>query len=185
MSKLREIWQLVQGYRTSILVNFLFNILNAVFSLFTFLAVVPFLYILFRVNSSAPSSSAQSNALWQWASSSLDTFIAANGQGTALALMCGFIVVLALLKNLVNYLSLLSIAKIRTSVSRDLREKLYQKILDLPVAYFTNERKGDIISRMTNDLMEIEFSVIGTLEALLKSPVMIVISLGTLIVISW
>ena len=185
MSKLREIWQLVQGYRTSILVNFLFNILNAVFSLFTFLAVVPFLYILFRVNSSAPSSSAQSNALWQWASSSLDAFIAANGQGTALALMCGFIVVLALLKNLVNYLSLLSIAKIRTSVSRDLREKLYQKILDLPVAYFTNERKGDIISRMTKDLMEIEFSVIGTLEALLKSPVMIVISLGTLIVISW
>lgn len=185
MSKLREIWQLVQGYRTSILVNFLFNILNAVFSLFTFLAVVPFLYILFRVNSNTPSSSAQSNALWQWASSSLDAFIAANGQGTALALMCVFIVILALLKNLVNYLSLLSIAKIRTSVSRDLREKLYKKILDLPVAYFTNERKGDIISRMTNDLMEIEFSVIGTLEALLKSPVMIIISLATLIVISW
>jgi subfamily B ATP-binding cassette protein MsbA len=185
MSKFREIWQLVQAYRTSIVVNFLFNILNAVFSLFTFLAVVPFLYILFRVNSGTPSASAQSNALWQWASSSLDAFIAANGQGTALALMCAFIVVLALLKNLVNYLSLLSIAKIRTSVSRDLREKLYKKILDLPVAYFTNERKGDIISRMTNDLMEIEFSVIGTLEALLKSPVMIIISLATLIVISW
>lgn len=185
MSKLREIWALVQGYRGSILVNFLFNILNAIFSLFTFLAVVPFLYILFRVNASTPSASAQSNALWQWASTSLDGFIAANGQGTALALMCVFIVVLALLKNLVNYLSLLSIAKIRTSVSRDLREKLYKKILDLPVAYFTNERKGDIISRMTNDLMEIEFSVIGTLEALLKSPVMIVISLVTLVVISW
>ena len=185
MSKLREIWQLVRGYRTSIVVNFLFNVLNAVFSLFTFLAVVPFLYILFRVNSNAPSASAQSNALWQWASGSLDAFIASHGQATALALMCVFIVTLALLKNLVNYLSLLSIAKIRTSVSRDLREKLYKKILDLPVAYFTNERKGDIISRMTNDLMEIEFSVIGTLEALLKSPVMIIISLATLIVISW
>ncbi|MFM7729073.1 MAG: hypothetical protein ACKO7B_20415, partial [Flavobacteriales bacterium] len=110
MSKFREIWQLVQGYRSSIAVNFLFNLLNAVFSLFTFLAVVPFLYILFRVNSSTPSSSAKSNALWQWASSSLDAFIAANGQGTALALMCVFIVVLALMKNLVNYLSLLSIA---------------------------------------------------------------------------
>ena len=64
MSKLREIWALVQGYRGSILVNFLFNILNAIFSLFTFLAVVPFLYILFRVNASTPSASAQSNALW-------------------------------------------------------------------------------------------------------------------------
>jgi subfamily B ATP-binding cassette protein MsbA len=185
MSKFREIWQLVRAYRASIGVNFLFNILNAVFSLFTFLAVVPFLYILFRVNSASPSTSAQSNALWQWASTSLDAFITEQGQGMALALMCAFIVVLALLKNLVNYISLLSIAKIRTSVSRDLREKLYKKILDLPVAYFTNERKGDIISRMTNDLMEIEFSVIGTLEALLKSPVMIVISLATLIVISW
>jgi len=185
MNKFREIWQLVQGYRTSIVVNFLFNLLNAVFSLFTFLAVVPFLYILFRVNTSTGQSSGKSNALWQWASSSLDGFIANYGQGTALAWMCVFIVVLALMKNLVNYLSLLSIAKIRTSVSRDLREKLYKKILDLPVAYFTNERKGDIISRMTNDLMEIEFSVIGTLEALLKSPVMIVISLATLLVISW
>jgi len=185
MSKLREIWGLVRGYRASIGVNFFFNILNAIFSLFTFLAVVPFLYVLFRVNSNTPATNANSNALWQWASSSLDAFIESNGQGMALALMCVFIVVLALLKNLVNYLSLLSIAKIRTSVSRDMREKLYQKILDLPVAYFTNERKGDIISRMTNDLMEIEFSVIGTLEALLKSPVMIVISLATLIVISW
>ena len=185
MNKFREIWQLVQGYRTSIVVNFLFNLLNAVFSLFTFLAVVPCLYILFRVNTSTGQSSGKSNALWQWASSSLDGFIANYGQGTALAWMCVFIVVLALMKNLVNYLSLLSIAKIRTSVSRDLREKLYKKILDLPVAYFTNERKGDIISRMTNDLMEIEFSVIGTLEALLKSPVMIVISLATLLVISW
>jgi hypothetical protein len=107
MSKLREIWQLVRGYRTSIIVNFLFNVLNAVFSLFTFLAVVPFLYILFRVNSDAPSASAQSNALWQWASGSLDAFIASHGQAMALALMCVFIVILALLKNLVNYLSLL------------------------------------------------------------------------------
>jgi subfamily B ATP-binding cassette protein MsbA len=185
MRKFHEIWGLVRGYRASIGVNFFFNILNAVFSLFTFLAVVPFLYVLFRVNSGTPATNANSNALWQWASSSLDAYIASNGQGNALALMCAFIVVLALLKNLVNYLSLLSIAKIRTSVARDLREKLYKKILDLPVAYFTNERKGDIISRMTNDLMEIEFSVIGTLEALLKSPVMIVISLATLILISW
>jgi subfamily B ATP-binding cassette protein MsbA len=92
---------------------------------------------------------------------------------------------MALLKNLVNYLSLLSIAHIRTAVSRDMRQKLYQKVLDLPLSFFTNERKGDIISRMTNDLMEIEFSVIGALEALLKSPVMILLSLVTLIIISW
>lgn len=185
MKKFREIISLVAVYRGSLISNFLFNVLNAVFSLFTFLAVVPFLYILFRVDGSSASKVADGNALWDWASNSLNSFIQEYGQGTALALMCAFIILLAFLKNIVNYVSLLSIAHIRTSVSRDLREKLYQKVLDLPVAYFTNERKGDIISRMTNDLMEIEFSVIGALEALLKSPVMIIISLATLIVISW
>lgn len=185
MQKFRLIFNLVKGYKSSLISNFLFNILNAIFSLFTFLAVVPFLYVLFRVNSTGTASSGKGNALWVWASSSLDAFIAEHGQGTALALMCVFIVVLALLKNLVNYFSLFSIARIRTSVSRDIREKMYQKVLDLPIAFFSNERKGDIISRMTNDLMEIEFSVIGTLEALLKSPIMILISLVTLIVISW
>ena len=185
MKKFREIISLVAVYRGSLISNFLFNVLNAVFSLFTFLAVVPFLYILFRVDGSSASKVADGNALWVWASNSLNSFIQEYGQGTALALMCAFIILLAFLKNIVNYVSLLSIAHIRTSVSRDLREKLYQKVLDLPVAYFTNERKGDIISRMTNDLMEIEFSVIGALEALLKSPVMIIISLATLIVISW
>lgn len=184
MNKFRQILALVSAYRRNLIANFFFNILNAVFSLFTFLAVVPFLYILFRVNGGGASNQS-SNALWRWASTSLDAFIAEHGQATALGLMCVFIVVLALLKNLVNYVSLLSIARIRTSISRDLREKLYRKVLDLPVAFFTNERKGDIISRMTNDLMEIEFSVIGTLEALLKSPVMIIISLITLVVISW
>ncbi len=184
MKKFREIFALVSGYRSSLLSNLLFNILNAVFSLFTFLAIVPFLYILFRVDGTSRASS-DSNALWVWASGALDKFVLEHGQATALALMCVFIVIMALLKNLVNYLSLLSIAHIRTAVSRDMRQKLYQKVLDLPVSFFTNERKGDIISRMTNDLMEIEFSVIGALEALLKSPVMILLSLITLIVISW
>jgi ATP-binding cassette, subfamily B, bacterial MsbA len=185
MNKFRQIFSLVSVYRSSLLSNLFFNILNAVFSLFTFLAVVPFLYILFKVDGGSSKNTANANKLWLWASESLDSFISENGQAVALAWMCVFIVVLALLKNFVNYFSLLSIAHIRTAVSRDMRQKLFQKVLDLPVAYFTNERKGDIISRMTNDLMEIEFSVIGALEALLKSPVMILLSLVTLIVISW
>jgi subfamily B ATP-binding cassette protein MsbA len=93
--------------------------------------------------------------------------------------------VLALLKNVVGYLSLFSIAKIRTSISRDLREKMYYKILELPVAFFSNERKGDLISRMTNDLMEIEFSIIGAIEALIKSPVLVMIYLATLFTLNW
>jgi subfamily B ATP-binding cassette protein MsbA len=99
--------------------------------------------------------------------------------------MCLGIIVLALLKNLVAYAGVMSIAMIRTAVSRDLRQKLYDKILKLPMAYFSNERKGDLISRMTNDLMEIEFSVIGAIEATFKSPVMIISSLITLFALNW
>jgi len=178
MSKIKDIAELVAPYKQRLLWNFFFNVLNSFFSLFTFLGLVPFLYILFRVEG---GKGKHLEPISGW----LDAYIAEHGQWPALALMCAFIMTTALLKNLVNYLSLLSIAHIRTAVSRDLRDKLYRKILELPVAYFSGERKGDIISRMTNDLMEIEFSVIGTLEALLKSPVMIILSLVTLFVISW
>ncbi|MBL7941581.1 MAG: ABC transporter ATP-binding protein [Flavobacteriales bacterium] len=186
MSKFRIIFGLVKGFRQRLLSNFLFNILNAIFSLFTFAALVPFLQILFRTDTpqSDPKGSAI-NRLWYDLSKSLGEFVDTYGQVNALLVMCGAIVILALLKNLVNYFSLLSIAHIRSAVSSDLRSKLYAKILALPVAFFTNERKGDLISRMTNDLMEVEFSVIGTLEALLKSPVMILISLATLFGLSW
>ena len=95
--------------------------------------------------------------------------------------MCGAIAVLALVKNAVTYLSFYSLATIRTGVARDMRSQLFDRILALPVGYFTEQRKGDLISRMTNDLMEVEFSVIGTLEVLFKAPIMILLSLVTLV----
>ncbi len=185
MKKFREIFNLVKGYRPELVSNFIFNVLNAIFSLFTFLSIVPFLYILFKVDDDCDCPPKETDGFMQTLSTWLNGFIAEYGQMMTLAAMCGFIVILALMKNVVNYLSLLSIAKIRTAVSRDMRTTLYKKILDLPVAFFSNERKGDLISRMTNDLMEIEFSVIGAIEALLKSPVMIISSLGALFIISW
>ncbi|MFN0031946.1 MAG: ABC transporter transmembrane domain-containing protein, partial [Flavobacteriales bacterium] len=185
MKKFREIFNLVKGYRAELVSNFIFNVLNAIFSLFTFLSIVPFLYILFKVDDDCDCPPKETDGFMQTLTTWLNGFITEYGQLMTLAAMCGFIVILALLKNVVNYISLLSIAKIRTAVSRDMRTTLYKKILDLPVAFFSNERKGDLISRMTNDLMEIEFSVIGAIEALLKSPVMIIASLGTLFIISW
>lgn len=159
------------------------NIVNSIFSLFTFLSVVPFLYILFKVQNQ--NAAGTNNKWWQIAEQALNGYVRKHGEINALMLMCGVIVVLALLKNLTNYLSLLSIAKVRTAISRDLRSRLYDKILRLSVAFYSHEKKGDLISRMTNDLMEIEFSVIGALEALLKAPIMLIISIVTLFVISW
>lgn len=185
MKSFRAIFGLLGDYKGSLVWNFLFNILNAIFSLFTFLSVVPFLYVLFDVNQGGNAPVSQAKGLWDQFKDQLNGAILEQGKPQVLLLMCLFIVVLALLKNAVNYVSLLSIARIRTGVSRDIRKKMYQKVLRLQLAFFSNERKGDLISRMTNDLNEIEFSVIGALEALLKSPVMILFSLVTLVLMSW
>ena len=185
MKSFRAIFSLLGDYKGSLVWNFFFNILNAIFSLFTFLSVVPFLYVLFDVNQGGSAPISQAKGLWDQFKDQLNGSILEHGKPHVLLLMCLFIVVLALLKNTVNYISLLSIARIRTGVSRDLRKKMYQKVLRLQLAFFSNERKGDLISRMTNDLNEIEFSVIGALEALLKSPVLVFFSLITLVLMSW
>ncbi len=185
MKSFRVIFSLLGDYKGSLVWNFFFNILNAIFSLFTFLSVVPFLYVLFEVNQGGSAPISQAKGLWDQFKDQLNGSILEHGKPHVLLLMCLFIVALALLKNTVNYISLLSIARIRTGVSRDLRKKMYQKVLRLQLAFFSNERKGDLISRMTNDLNEIEFSVIGALEALLKSPVLVFFSLITLVLMSW
>ena len=141
MKRFKEIVALVADYRKELVSNFFFNVLNAIFSLFTFLSVVPFLYILFRVDSGEKVDKDKANPLWYWLSENLNAFIAENGQAAALAWMCVMIVILALVKNLVNYISLFSIAKVRTAISRDLREKVYYKIMDLPISFFSGERK--------------------------------------------
>ena len=189
MKKFWDIFKLVLNYKWNLYGNLFFNLLNAVLSLFTFLSVVPFLRILFSQDrqSQAPVRETLSGGeyWYQYFGYQLDQYIIKEGATSALLWMCTGIVVLALLKNIVNYLALFSIATIRTGVARDLRKQLNDKILKFPLSYFSNERKGDVISRMTNDLMEIEFSVIGTVEVLFKSPIMITLSLVTLFLISW
>lgn len=114
-----------------------------------------------------------------------DAFVLEVGPSRALSYICIGIFCVTVLKNAVGYLALYSLATMRTGVSRDLRNNLYNKVLRLPMGWFTESRKGDVISRMTNDLMEVEFSVIGTIEILFKSPISILVSLGTLFYLSW
>lgn len=108
----------------------------------------------------------------------------ANGPVLALALICITVIVSILLKNLFLYLSFYVLAPIKNSVMTRLREELYDKLLQLPIGYFTEQRKGDVMSRMTNDIGELESSVVGTLEGFIKDPLNIIIILGTLIFIS-
>lgn len=108
----------------------------------------------------------------------------ANGHILALALICVVVIVAIFLKNLFLYLSFYILAPVKNSIMTRLREDLYNKILLLPIGFFTEQRKGDVMSRMTNDIGELEGSVVGTLEGLIKDPVNIIIILATLIYIS-
>ena len=181
---MRSVWTLIpliRHQRGQVLLVGVLHALSAVLSLFTFLSVVPFLRILFGAASGADSQ----EGVLAWISLGFDGFVQREGASMALAVLCGAMVVLALLKNAVQYAALYVMAGIRTGVSRDLRQDLYGKLMSMPMAWFSESKRGDVMSRFTHDLMEVEHSVIGSLEALLKSPLMVLVSLATLLALSW
>lgn len=186
MKRLRELIGYVLPYKANLAVNIICNILNAFLSLFTFLSVVPFLRILFGGTSAEASVELPADAAGiERLSGQFDAFVQAVGPEVALLYICLGIVGVTVLKNVIGYTALFSLATIRTGVSRDLRNAMYVKVLKLPMAWYSEARKGDAISRMTNDLMEVEFSIIGTVEILFKAPIAILVSLGTLFYLSW
>ena len=186
MNRFSDLFRHLANYRLNLVVNVVCNILNAFLSLFTFLSVVPFLRILFQSgqDTAAVIEIPSGSGVEKW-SAYFDAFVLEVGPSRALSYICIGIFCVTVLKNAVGYLALYSLATMRTGVSRDLRNSLYNKVLRLPMSWFTESRKGDVISRMTNDLMEVEFSVIGTIEILFKSPISILVSLGTLFYLSW
>ncbi len=174
--------------------NILFNMLSTVLSLFSFAAIIPVLRILFGLTS----------AEVQWTDLSsvhglqetiaavrtnlyclLNDQIALHGASYVLLLLGAFLVLMTGLKCGAAWLANYFMVPIRTGVLRDLRQQLYDKILSLPMGYFTEARRGDVISRMTNDVSEVEASIMSALDILFKDPIMIFVYLITLFVISW
>ena len=183
---MKAIWALlplIKHQRSSVVLMGLLHALSAMLSLFTFLSVVPFLRILFA--SRAPTESAKQDGFFADLSGAFDTYVQTEGAAHALGVLCASMVVLALLKNAVHYAALYVMAGIRTGVSRDLRQSLYNELMNMPMAWFSESKRGDVMSRFTHDLMEVEHSVIGSLEALLKAPLMLLVSLVTLLALSW
>ena len=185
MNRLSDLIAYLLPYKSNLAVNVVCNVLNAFLSLFTFLSVVPFLRILFQTGDSSPAEVTLSDSGLERIGATFDGFVADFGASTVLLWICVGIVIITVLKNAVGYAALFSLATIRTGVSRDLRNRMFRKVLRLPMNWFTESRKGDAISRMTNDLMEVEFSIIGTVEILFKSPIAILVSLATLFYMSW
>jgi len=161
----------------------LFNLLSILFSLVSLAMLAPFLQLLFgkeELITVKPVFSFSANYLLAQLKYTLSQLIFTEGKIYALGYICVIIIITIFLKNLFTYLSYRTLAPIRNHVMTRLRDGLFNKILFLPIGYFTEQRKGDIISRMSNDMNEIEWSIIGTLEGLIREPLTILIILTTL-----
>jgi ABC-type multidrug transport system fused ATPase/permease subunit len=174
--------------------NILFNLLSTILSLFSFAAIIPVLRILFgltavdvqwvdmqTVNGLQETIAALRGNLYFL----LNDQIALHGASYVLLLLGLFLVVMTGFKCGAAWLANYYMVPIRTGVLRDLRQQLYDKVLSLPIGYFTETRRGDVISRMTNDVSEVEASIMSALDILFKDPIMILVYLVTLLVISW
>ena len=182
----------VPPYKRQVILNIFFNILSAFLNVFSFALIVPILQILFKVNDKVyeymPMDSSSifnfkilENNVYYYLSQTMDTHSAA-----AVLLILGLIlVVMTILKTGTTYLSAYFITDVRTGVVRDIRKQINDKVLSLPLGFFSNERKGDIMARMTGDVCEVENSVMSSLDMISKNPIMIMIYLGTLLFISW
>ncbi|MDR0830946.1 MAG: ABC transporter ATP-binding protein/permease, partial [Prevotellaceae bacterium] len=183
----------IPPYKKYVVWTFVLNFLSTIFNLFSFATLIPILQILFGLESEKHSFIG-----WDYASFSefidcvknnvmnlIETLIDNHGAWVALCWLAGFLLVMTLLKTATAYFSSMTLVPVRTGIQRDIRNKIYKKITELPIGYFNEERKGDIMSRMTSDVGEIENSIMSSLEVIFKNPVMILIYVVTLFVMSW
>lgn len=194
MDLFRLIRRFIPPYKGKVFLNILFNLLSTVLSLFSFAAIIPVLQILFGITESNLQYIAINHAmdLEQVAEALknnvfyfLQVQIETSGTGWVLFLLGLFLVVMTALKCGCAYLASFYMIPIRTGVLRDLRQQLFEKVISLPIGFFTEERRGDIMSRMTNDVQEVENSIMASLDMIFKDPIMILIYLVTLFVLSW
>ena len=182
----------VPPYKKYLVLSVVFNILSAVLNIFSFAALIPILQIIFKTGD---GKAATGWMAWDWGNAQevlmnnlnyyVNTLLAEHGQTTTLLFIGLFLAFTTMLKTGAYFLSSATIVPIRTGVVRDIRNHLYRKITALPLGFFSEERKGDIIARMSGDVQEIESSIMSSLDMLFKNPVLIVAYFTTLVFISW
>lgn len=189
----------VHGYWRYAGLNIFFNVLSVVFNLFSLLSVIPLLTLLFtskteefyaRVAEGEPKIGRSVNSLLEWVNYKFSLYITESGEPSAarmkvLLWICIGIIVIFFFKSLTRYLAMFFIAIIRNGVVRDFRNRMYEKGLRLPLSWYSNERKGDIMSRMTSDLHEVEWSVMSSLEMTFREPITIIAIVAIMISMSW
>ena len=180
----------VPPYRKYLALNILFNILTAILTLFSFALIIPILEMLFQIREGVYEympvaghslKEAAVNNFYYYTQQMITNL----GQSATLAILAVALVVMTALKTGTAYLSSYCIIPLRSGVVRDLRNWVYDKITALPIGFFTSERKGDVMARMSGDVAEIENSIMSSLDMMFKNPVMIIMCLAAMITVSW
>ncbi len=193
MLRLFSALKYINGYWRYAFLNIFFNIIQSVLGVFSIALVIPFLKLLFEkgnedyiliLSQGIPKFSASIDYFMNYFDFTMAFYIVTYGKVYALTFICTAIIIMTVVKNFSRYMAMYFLAPIRNGVVRDLRNRIFSKSLNLPLSYYSNERKGDIISRMTSDVQEIEWSIMQTLELIFREPIVIVFSLIMLISIS-
>ncbi len=182
MNYFKKILQFAKPYRKYGFLNIFFNVLYALFSALSFAALIPMLDVLFKPEDKVfeePEYLGFSN-LKDYLQDYINfrvTVYSGDDDMKGLVLVIGLVLVLFLLKNVFNYLAMYFITFLRNGVLKDIRNKMYRKIVDLPISYFSEKRKGDVIARITSDVLEIQHSFLSVLELIVREPLTIVFTI--------
>jgi ATP-binding cassette, subfamily B, bacterial MsbA len=187
MKKYARVFRYISQYKSDAFLYILFIVLSIIFSLASLGMLFPFLEMLFngeKTGTSGLMGTADSATVRYVRKLLADSINSPRGKEGTLAWICVFIIISIFFKNLFLYLAYRVLNPLKNKIVNRLRDELYEKILHLPIGFFTEKKKGDVISRMTNDVGEVEASVIGTLEGWVRDPLTIIITLITLLIIS-
>lgn len=184
----------VPPYKKYLILSVVFTLLSAVLNVFSFMLLIPILQILFKVTEpvdvdfmawSTMNSDNAKEVLMNNLQYYMNDFVADHGESLMLLLLGVFLIFMTLLKTASYFASSAAIIPLRTGLVRDLRSMMYDKVVSLPLSFFSKEKKGDIIARMTGDVVEVENSIVTSLDMLIKNPIFIVIYFVTLLYVSW
>ena len=189
---LQVLRRFIPPYKKYLVLSIVFNILSAILNIFSFMTLIPMLNILFKTGDAENATQLME---WDWehlttvAMNNMNYYvnqiIAQVGVTTTLLIIGIVLAVMTALKTGAYFLSSATIVPIRTGVVRDIRNQLYQKITSLSLGFFSEERKGDIIARMSGDVQEIENSIMSSLDMLFKNPILIIVYFVTVLIVSW
>lgn len=189
---LQVLRRFVPPYKKYLALSVIFNILSAVLNVFSFMAIMPILQILFKTGEATMVTNLME---WDWGNAKevftnnagyyVGKMVSDYGSTTTLLVIGLFLAFATFLKTGAYFLSSATIIPIRTGIVRDIRNALYRKITSLPLGFFSEERKGDIIARMSGDVQEVESSIMSSLDMLFKNPILIIFYFVTLLIVSW